>query len=77
MMRWTYKVEQPLPDGGRAVTRVVGAVSILAPLYLVYVTAQRIGPDDTATRPQLDFTPGGEAKSAADALARIIEQVFG
>ncbi|HEX5752461.1 MAG TPA: hypothetical protein VFZ09_40020 [Archangium sp.] len=70
-------LEQPLPDGGRAVTRVVGAVSILAPLYLVYVTTHSVGPDTTATLPQLDFTPGGEAKSSADALARLIEQVFG
>lgn len=69
-------LQQPLPDGGRTVTRVVGAVSILAPLYLVYVTTQRVGPDTTATRPQLDFTHTGEAKSSADTLARLIEQVF-
>ncbi|WNG53448.1 hypothetical protein F0U59_00600 [Archangium gephyra] len=67
----------PLPDGGRAMTRVVGAVSILAPLYLVYVTEQRIGPDDTATRPQLDFSPTGEAKSCADTLAQLLQRVFG
>ncbi|HYO65189.1 MAG TPA: hypothetical protein VEU33_03825 [Archangium sp.] len=51
-------------------------MSILAPLYLVYVTTQRVGPDTTATRPQLDFTHTGEAKSSADTLARLIEQVF-
>jgi hypothetical protein len=70
-------LEQPLPDGGRVLTRVVGAVSILAPLYLVYVTTQSVGPDKTAARPQLDFTPIGEAKSSVDTLARLIEQVFG
>ncbi|REG30866.1 hypothetical protein ATI61_106336 [Archangium gephyra] len=70
-------LKTPLPDGGRVVTRVVGAVSILAPLYLVYVTTQRVGSDDTATRPQLEFTPTGEAKSFADTVARLIEQVFG
>ncbi|AKI98956.1 Hypothetical protein AA314_00583 [Archangium gephyra] len=52
-------------------------MSILAPLYLVYVTTQRVGSDDTATRPQLEFTPTGEAKSFADTVARLIEQVFG
>jgi hypothetical protein len=70
-------LEQPLPDGGRVVTRVVGAVSILAPLYLVYVTTHTVHPDKTAARPQLDFVPTGEAKPFADTLARLIEQVFG
>ncbi|KFA91849.1 hypothetical protein [Archangium violaceum] len=70
-------LEQPLPEGGRAMTRVVGAVSILAPLYLVYVTTQWPGPDTTAIRSRLDFTPDGEAKDSADTLARLIEQAFG
>ncbi len=70
-------LEQPLPEGGRALTRVVGAVSILAPLYLVYVTPETRRPGDTADWPPPDFSPTGEAKSAADTLARLIEQVFG
>ncbi|MFY0562488.1 hypothetical protein ACN28E_01490 [Archangium lansingense] len=70
-------LEQPLPDGGRVVTRVVGAVSILAPLYLVYVTTETVRPDVTSPRPPPDFSPTGEAKAAAGTLARLIEQVFG
>ncbi|WPB77118.1 hypothetical protein KYC5002_50090 [Archangium violaceum] len=71
-------LKRPLPDGGHVVTRVVGAVSILAPLYLVYVTTETVRPGDTAfLQPQLDFAPTGEAKSSADTLARLIEQVFG
>ncbi|WP_375769407.1 hypothetical protein NR798_00575 [Archangium gephyra] len=70
-------LKQPLPDGGRVVTRVVGAVSILAPLYLVYVTTETMRPGDTVARPPPDFSPTGEARSAADTLVRLIEQVFG
>ncbi len=70
-------LRHPLPEGGQVLTQVVGAVSILAPLYLVYVTTQTVRPDKTATRPLLDFAPTGEAKAPADTLARLIEQVFG
>lgn len=70
-------LKMPLPDGGRIVTRVVGAVSILAPLYLVYVTTETVRPDTTSLRPQLDSAPGGEVKSSADRMVRLIEQVFG
>lgn len=66
------------PDGGQVITRVVGAVSILAPLYLVYVTTETVRPDNTSIRSQLDFNPTtGEAEPSADTLARLIEQVFG
>jgi hypothetical protein len=70
-------LREPLPDGGRIVTRVVGAVCILAPLYLVYTATTTVGPDKIATQPRLSFEPSGEAKPYADTLARHIEQVFG
>lgn len=70
-------LREPLPDGGRVVTRVVGAVSILAPLYLVYVTTETVRPDKTSTGAQLTFEPTGEAKPYADELARLIERTFG
>lgn len=70
-------LREPLPDGGRVITRVVGAVCILAPLYLVYMTTTLVGPDETSTQPRLSFEPLGEAKAYADTLARHIEQVFG
>jgi hypothetical protein len=66
-----------LSDGSRVITRVVGAVSILAPLYLVYVTTMMVRPDGTATRPQLTFEPVGDAKPYANELARHIERAFG
>ncbi|PTL77013.1 hypothetical protein [Vitiosangium sp. GDMCC 1.1324] len=69
-------LEEPLPDGGRVVTRVVGAVCILAPLYLVYTTTATVRPDKTSTRSRLTFEPAGEAKPFADAMARLIEQSF-
>ena len=40
-------------------------------------TTRKVRSDKTAARPQLDFAPTGEAKSSADTLARLIEQVFG
>lgn len=70
-------LREPLPDGGRLLTQVVGAVCILAPLYLVYTTTTLVGPDKTFTHPRLSFEPSGEAKAYADTLARHIEQVFG
>lgn len=56
---------------------MVGAVCILAPLYLVYMTTTLVGPDKTSTQPRLTFEPSGEAKAYADTLARHIEQLFG
>ncbi|QRK10985.1 hypothetical protein JQX13_13485 [Archangium violaceum] len=70
-------LRESLPDGGRVVTRVVGAVCILAPLYLVYATTVTVRPDKTSTRPLLTFVPTGDVKPFADTLARYIEQVFG
>jgi hypothetical protein len=69
--------KEPLADGGRSVTRVAGAVSALAPVYLVYVTTQVIHSDGTDTRPQLSFEPTGEARLHAETLARHIERVLG
>jgi hypothetical protein len=70
-------LSESLPDGGQVVTRVVGAVCILAPLYLVYTTTTLVGPDKTSTQPRLSFEPSRDAKPYADTLARHIEQVFG
>jgi hypothetical protein len=70
-------LDKLLPEGSRVITRVVGAVSILAPLYLVYVTMETVRPDKTSTRAQLTFEPTGEAKPYADELARLIERTFG
>ncbi|PTL83757.1 hypothetical protein DAT35_09790 [Vitiosangium sp. GDMCC 1.1324] len=70
-------LKRPLPEGGQLITRVAGAVSILAPLYLVYVTTETLRPDKTWTRPQLTFAPSDEAKPYAEKLAQQIEKEFG
>ncbi|HZI15973.1 MAG TPA: hypothetical protein VE153_36740 [Myxococcus sp.] len=46
----------PLPDGATRVTRLVGAVSLLAPLYLVYFTAQTVWPGRRFSPPEIDFS---------------------
>ncbi len=69
-------LEEPLPDGGRLVTRIAGAVSLLAPLYLVYVTTQTVRPDKSFTPPRLTLAPTGEGKDCADRLARHLERAF-
>lgn len=72
-------LEQSLPDGSQLVTRVAGAVSILAPLYLVYTTTQLLRPDEIATRPQLslDVEPNRWTRPYEDKMAHHIERVFG
>lgn len=70
-------LDKQLPDGSRVITRVVGAVSILVPLYLVYATTETVRPDTSAPRARLTFEPTGEAKPYADELARLIEGTFG
>ncbi|HEX5751496.1 MAG TPA: hypothetical protein VFZ09_35060 [Archangium sp.] len=72
-------LEQSLPDGSQLVTRVAGAVSILAPLFLVYTTTQLLRPDATSTRPQLSFAvePNRWTKPYEDKMAHHIERVFG
>jgi hypothetical protein len=65
------------PDGGRHLTRIVGALSVLAPLYLIYVTHESLGPSQSSAHPQVTFSPEGPEKAAADMLARLIEQHLG
>ncbi|HYO73054.1 MAG TPA: hypothetical protein VEU33_44030 [Archangium sp.] len=72
-------LEQSLPDGSQRVTRVAGAVSILAPLYLVYTTTQLLRSDETSTRPQLSFDvePNRWTRPYEEKMAHHIERVFG
>jgi len=65
-----------LPDGSKVITRVASAVSILAPLYLVYSTTRTVRPDKTITPPQLTFEPDGEARSFANTMAQNIEKAL-
>ncbi len=72
-------LEHSLPDGSQLITRVAGAVSVLAPLYLVYTTTQFLRSDETSARPQLSFAvePDRWTRPYEDKMAHHIEQVFG
>lgn len=63
-------------NGGRHLTRVVGALSVLAPLYLIYVTQEHIG-SQRSPRVRATFSPEGPEKAPAAQLARLIEQHLG
>lgn len=63
--------------GGRLLSRVVGALSVLAPTYLVYVTKEPRGKPGLSSRSQLSFTPPDEEKPSVHKLARLIESHLG
>ncbi|MBZ4417415.1 hypothetical protein [Myxococcus sp. RHSTA-1-4] len=69
-----FKTE-PQPDGNRRVTRWAVAVSVLAPLYLVYVTTQLWLPNRRFSRPMLFLEPRSEDKPLADVLGREVERM--
>ncbi|WP_309889903.1 hypothetical protein [Archangium sp.] len=69
--------EKPDLSGGQRVTRVVGALSVLAPVYLVYVMKELRDASGRSSRPRLSFTPSGEEKLSAHTLARLIERHLG
>jgi hypothetical protein len=70
-------VQRPHSDGGQTVIRVAAAVSILAPLYLTYVTIRNRKSGERASPPQLTFEAPREVKPQADMLARLVEQELG
>jgi hypothetical protein len=65
------------PESAGIRTRIVGAISVLAPLYLVYVTREPMGSAWCPDRARLSFVPQGAEKPYADTLARLIEQHLG
>ncbi len=68
-----YQVE-PLPDGNRQVTRWAVAVSVLAPLYIVYVTTQLWYPSRRSSRPVLVLEPQNTTRPLAAALGTRAER---
>jgi hypothetical protein len=70
-------VENHLPEGSTVITRVAGAVSILAPVYITYVTTRIRALGERSTPPRLTFSPPDEVKGSADILARTIELELG
>ncbi|HYO73068.1 MAG TPA: hypothetical protein VEU33_44100 [Archangium sp.] len=76
-LRCCVYLERPHPEGGRVLTRLAGAVSVLAPLYLVYATVQHIRTDDTWTRPQFFLQPPDEIRPHAELLVQHLERDLG
>ncbi|HZH15934.1 MAG TPA: hypothetical protein VE057_16410 [Archangium sp.] len=72
-LRCCVYLERPLPDGGRVLTRLAGAVSVLAPLYLVYATVQHIRADGTYSRPRYFLQPPDAIKPHAELLVQHLE----
>lgn len=68
---------EPQPDGSQRVTRVAAAVSVLAPVYLVYVTTQTLWFRQRSTRSQLFLQAPSEVRPQADTLSRLIESILG
>lgn len=73
-LRCCVYLESPLPEGGRVLTRLAGAVSVLVPLYLVYATVQFIQADGSCTRPRLFLQPPDEIRPHAELLVQHLER---
>jgi hypothetical protein len=72
--------EKGAPGGERVLTRIVGAISVLAPVYLVYVTTETLGTEGTERRsahPRISFTPEEAERPDMSTLAQLIEHHLG
>ncbi|MDC0711885.1 hypothetical protein POL68_25680 [Stigmatella sp. ncwal1] len=76
-LRCCVYFEEPLPEGGRFLTRVAAAVSVLMPVYLVYATTQTLWDRRRATLPQLFFEPRSEVRQQFATLAGLLEGGLG
>ncbi|MFP2909604.1 hypothetical protein ACLESD_32080 [Pyxidicoccus sp. 3LFB2] len=76
-LRCCVYLKESQPEGGERVTRVAAAVSVLAPVYHVYVTTQTVWFRQRSTRPQLFTEPPSTVGAYVDRLARLIEQRLG
>jgi hypothetical protein len=69
-------VERPLPNGARHLTIVAAAVSVVAPLYLVFCTTD-IMVGKRSKEHQLFLEVPEEVKPQAATLAAVVERVLG
>jgi hypothetical protein len=69
--------KKPLSEGSHVVIRIAVAASVLAPLYVTYVTTRTLKTSSRASAPRLAFIPPEEVKPQADVLARLVEQELG
>lgn len=75
-------LRRPRPDGrpGHRLVRIAGAVSLIAPVYLVYGTVELVSPDRTEPHPappRLFLRPTEEMQPTSSVMARVIEQKLG
>ncbi|MBZ4421595.1 hypothetical protein [Myxococcus sp. RHSTA-1-4] len=70
-------LESSGPGSGRIRTRIVGAISVLAPVYLVYVTTEPVEAARRPARARISFVPQDSERPYASKLARLIEQHLG
>jgi hypothetical protein len=75
--RCAKSVKQSPPGQAQQVTRVVAAVSVLAPLYITYCTTETIGSHGRPAAQHFSFEPTNEARSYAEVLASTVERVLG
>jgi hypothetical protein len=67
-------IKKPLAEGGQTIIRVAAAISVLAPLYVTFVTTRTAKPSKRASEPQFSFEPPEEVQAHADMLAKLVEQ---
>lgn len=75
--RCSKSTKQPLQDGTHQVTYAVAAVSILAPLYVIYSVTETVDPRTGSSSQQFSFAPAQERGLFSSTLARGIERVLG
>jgi hypothetical protein len=69
--------EEPLPGGRMSTLCLVGAASILLPVYLVYMTVEIAEPGGHVSPPRLLLEPAGEMRPHARKVADILERGLG
>lgn len=65
------------PGDGRVRTRIVGAISVIAPLYLIYVTTEPLESARRSAHSRPSFAPQDAESPYASTLARLIEEHLG
>ncbi|WP_224242063.1 hypothetical protein [Hyalangium gracile] len=75
--RCSKSIRRPPENGAQPLTRMVAAVSVLAPLYVSYCVTQSAPPRGGSAGQNLSFEPPQEVESQANTLRRSIERVLG
>lgn len=70
-------VRESFPAGGEVVIRIAAAASVLAPLYVTYVTTRTHKPGERVSSPQFTLDPPQEVMPKVEVLARTLERELG